>query len=585
LTGGTALLAGCGGNERPEPGPGTGDDATGGGQGETTEFVLPCPAPNPTDAQWNKYYYQPTQTHVEKLITEPLVRGGPYPQDVDTTDLPRYPTELAADFTREGETLTVRLPSDRTWHNGDPLVAEDVLTQYRLEQRLGQSSGNVWEEIAAPDEQTVEFTLVSENINSDVVFPQLLVPLVRVKHDTQYGDFLETLESATTEEERQSASQEVVRTRLEERIGYGPWTVDSVTSSKISLSLYEDHPSAEDITFDRISLEAIPQNNKRNLSLREGHIDALSGTKPPEDIQDQFPDHIERIAYSGLRGDAIWINHGREPLSDRRVRQAIAHLIDRERNAFNAKTAITVPKYLTGLPNQVLAEWVGSDPEGFETYGWNASQTEAASRLLREAGYERVDGTWQSEDGTALSLRITTPGSGSWPLNAQTAVASLQDAGIDAQTRIRDKAGYGEAIQTGDFDMAINIWGGANGRGSHPYNFFSFQFEEQATNNMNYDATAVDIPHPVGEPDGDVQTVNVREKVEALGRASGEAETALIRELAWAYNQSIPRIPLLTNTNLRFISTDEWTLPARSDPTMKDNPVFKLLRAGTVRRR
>jgi peptide/nickel transport system substrate-binding protein len=573
-TGITVGLAGCGQEDPTE------DQSDDGGETRTdgtgAELRIPINASNPNDLQWNKYFAQGSGAG-NFFMYDPFGVAGNYPRGVDASEYPDWHTVLAEEFTTEGRDLTIRLREDHTWHDGDSVLAEDVVLQHRLEKAIGARTGGVWEEIAAPDNRTVEFTLTSAN--TDISLPQLLPNRLRVKRGTAYQDLYEAIESATTDEERQQAKGEVTTTRIDNAVGTGLWNLETTSSSQLTLTRHDGHPMADALNVDRLAMPAVPNNQKRHLGMESGEFDALTFATAPKTVEERFPDHVERIPYVSSAGDTLLFNFD-GVFGDRRVRQAITFVINRWTNTHNAKDFVDTIRYPTGLPNHVMAEWLGEDPEGFYQYGYEETKADRAADLLREAGFSRDDGEWYTPDDERFSFQIISGSGGTWKLNNQTAAATLSNFGIRADARVMEGAAFGERVEQGDFEMAVNAWG-AFGGGWHPYNFFSQEFEDSRNERQHIDPTSAEVPYPIGDPDGDLQEVDVTAKIAALGEAgSSEAANELVTELAWIYNQYLPRIPLMNGVSRVFISRDGWDFPETDSQWMVNNPVPNLMRFG-----
>lgn len=68
---------------------------------------------------------------------------------------------------------------------------------------------------------------------------------------------------------------------------------------------------------------------------------------------------------------------------------------------------------------------------------------------------------------------------------------------------------------------------------------------------------------PVGaaESDGSLKSISPAEKVNSLAVSQGEKATNLIRELAWAYNLTLPRLPIQRRAGQAFFDTKDWQVP------------------------
>jgi ABC-type transport system substrate-binding protein len=349
-------------------------------------FTIPTRLSNPTDMQWNRYFAQSGGRKPVWPTFEQLATTGAPPVDVDAEHA--EPTPILAESIDHGAgTVTLTIRGDRVWTDGDPVTAEDVATQFRLEQHLGQGTGGVWDAITVRDETTLEFDVGDRN--PELAESLLLPTMIETKRDSQYGDWVERFESAADESERDAVREDVVQTRIEETPTYGLWTVESISDSRVVYSIHDDHPRADDVNVDRLEMPAIPKNQKRWQSLQKGLIDGLFGSGMPESVVESQPDHALRLPYAGTAGAGIVFNHGRTPFDDYRVRKAIAYLVNRRTNATNGLDFLEVIQWPTGLPNQEAKTHLGHRIDDYETYGYEASEPEAAARLLREAGFTK----------------------------------------------------------------------------------------------------------------------------------------------------------------------------------------------------
>jgi hypothetical protein len=103
------------------------------------------------------------------------------------------------------------------------------------------------------------------------------------------------------------------------------------------------------------------------------------------------------------------------------------------------------------------------------------SQTDEAATLLEDAGFEKVDGTWE-RDGEALELPIKGPsGFSDWVTGVETIVSDLQDFGIEAESVMLDNSTYwGSDYPDGNFVVGLQGW--ASYDQSYPYFHFDWIF-------------------------------------------------------------------------------------------------------------
>jgi peptide/nickel transport system substrate-binding protein len=75
----------------------------------------------------------------------------------------------------------------------------------------------------------------------------------------------------------------------------------------------------------------------------------------------------------------------------------------------------------------------------------------------------------------------------------------------------------------------------------------------------------LEVPMPVGDPDGDLETINVHERTAELPSLAGDELEETVTTLSWAFNQTLPVIPLVTENGGFVYWTDRWEYPDREE--------------------
>lgn len=74
---------------------------------------------------------------------------------------------------------------------------------------------------------------------------------------------------------------------------------------------------------------------------------------------------------------------------------------------------------------------------------------------------------------------------------------------------------------------------------------------------------------PVGEPDGETQTMNIKQTVQDMEKTDDQDELKeMVQTVAWMYNQRLPQLPLLQGFHQAAVSRDEWQMPDKEDDAM-----------------
>ena len=244
------------------------------------------------------------------------------------------------------------------FHDGKPLNADDVVYTFRtllapdfISRK--KAAFDAVESVEAKGDDTVVFTLTSPQ----PWFPASLAA-VGIVPDGWDGE--------------------------SDPIGTGPFSLLSRNSS--NLLEFEAFPGYFDgaPTINGLVIKVIPDPTTMALELMHGSVDLTVNDVPANAVPLLGAREGLRVATSpGLPYEYLGINHRHPILSDRRVRQAIAHAIDREE---------IIATYLDGLArpavSPLLPQLWGGEPE-FISYDFDPGKS---MRLLDKAGYADPDG-------------------------------------------------------------------------------------------------------------------------------------------------------------------------------------------------
>lgn len=328
-------------------------------------------------------------------------------------------------------TLELKLREDVTYHDGSAFTADDVVKSYSM--LLDPATAVVndrfvkWmNEVEKVDDYTVRLNLAEP-------FPAALEFLSGTRMAipaTEVWDDLPTKPDGTPDFTKMPS------------IGTGPYKLTAFEPGEsLTVTRNEDyfdgpkgHPSIETITF-----RTIPDQETRLAELMVGGIDWI--TDLPADMVDQLgampgvavtagPDM--RIAYIVLDRTG---RNGDTPVADLKVRQAIAHAIDRE----------TIAKEIVGPAAEVVnaacypSQFGCTDDLPHYDY-----DPEKAKALLAEAGYP---------DGITVEM-----GAYRERPHSEAVQGYLRQAGINADLTYLQWSGLRERLKAGDIDMAVRTW-------------------------------------------------------------------------------------------------------------------------------
>jgi len=230
-------------------------------------------------------------------------------------------------------------------------------------------------------------------------------------------------------------------------IGSGPFKLVDYSKAQGSY-LYEAYdeyylgrPAVDRLKFVKISEEMIP------AALKQGTIDA--GQVVPEMVEG-----VQAAGLTAIEGTYNWnakmtMNHKKEPLSDKRFRQALAYAIDRE-----SLVEVTQRGFaMAGSPGIIPPDSPWFNPS-IEMYEYNPTR---AQQLLTELGYELDGGLWK-KNGTALSLSLIA--ASDFKDVGQFIKAALEEIGITVVFQTLEGKTVDAKVTEWDFDLSIYGHGG-----------------------------------------------------------------------------------------------------------------------------
>ena len=188
---------------------------------------------------------------------------------------------------------------------------------------------------------------------------------------------------------------------------------------------------------DEVILKVVPDDTVRYTALRTGDVDwvwALPFEQIPG-IRKNPPAGIDPSVKGGVRWIFVQVNCAKGPTKDLRVRQAIAHAIDKKSIMDGLTWGIASPETQMFAPGSQWYVQGLKDP-------YREPDFARARQLLKEAGYEK---------GLQLTAIVRNE---TFVVNLATlAQANLKKAGIDLQLEVMDFASWESKQNKGQFDV------------------------------------------------------------------------------------------------------------------------------------
>jgi peptide/nickel transport system substrate-binding protein len=414
------LIAGCSSNSDSSSGGSEGEIQTGGKitfgiPGETDGFI-------PQVNRWG-----PGAFSVARAVYDPLAAIDPdgvaQPYLVDRIE-PTPDFKVWRIYLRD---------EDITWHNGEPLTAEDIATNLK-QQQLSPLTANALAPISSVIVQTdnpdpaVDWDI---QVNLDepwATFPSLLTGQIG------YMAYPGTIEVASTNPDP---------------IGTGPFVFDEwIPDDHLTVTRNDSYWRKDDAGdplpyLDEIEFQPIPDPQSRQSALATGDLNVLLTNGPSETVQaeENPPDGVQIIP-DPSEGDEFTVlfntaggPDGSGPTADVDVRRAMALAID--------KQAIVDQLYdgyydTADLPFDKDSKWY-SDP------GWPDPDPDAARAIVDD---------WEAENGD-LVINILTIQNQDYLGLGQVIQQMAEDVGITVNVDTADEAGFANAVVNGDYDALL----------------------------------------------------------------------------------------------------------------------------------
>ncbi len=332
-----------------------------------------------------------------------------------------------------------------TFHNGEPLTAEDVKFTF---DRIITEGGIEYPEPHTSPRKGLTGPLTSVEIVDDYT--------VRLHLS---GPWPPALQMFVHQQILPKDYLEEVGTKgfIEHPIGAGPFKfVEGKLDEMIVMERFEDYyGGADDLSpvgpafLDRVIFKVIPEDSTRVAALQAGEVDIIQGV-PAHIIPILEADpNISVKTVGGTRPFWMEMNPHKPPFNDVRARHALNYAVNVD---------LLIEKVLGGrgvaLPG-ALSPFNNFADATLEPYGYDPDKAKA---LLAESGWTDTDGDGiLDKDGQPFTFIIDTvaPQKG----RAEAVMGQLRDIGINVSVRIWDYAVLKPLLLAGERMAYIGDWG------------------------------------------------------------------------------------------------------------------------------
>lgn len=323
-----------------------------------------------------------------------------------------------------------------TWSDGEPFTAEDVkFTFDLLQQYPALDLDGVWQHLDSVEVDGQQVTMHYKTADvpaTNIVGQTLVVP----QH--LWADVDDPVSYAN-----------------EDPVGTGPYTLGDFGPNQYTLEKNQDYWQAEDVAADEL---VIPASNTQ-LDLVNNDYDWAYA----------YISDVENTWVSANEGNTYWFPPGgtialypnleQAPFDDVNFRRGLSSALDRDAIAQTAEEGYVDAAPQSGLllpGQQDLA-----DPD-LPNDGVVAQDTDAALQAFAEAGYTRQGDQLVDSSGQQATVTITTAnGYTDWLRGVQEVQRQLQAVGIAVNINQPQPAAYNQALNNGDFQLAMGAFGGS----------------------------------------------------------------------------------------------------------------------------
>lgn len=429
-----------------------------------TLILVACAAPvSPGAATTSESTAEPTTTRTRLLVAGPqlaTILDAHQGWDGDRMDVEQIGQalmridpqsgELIPDlaeswaFSEDGKTLTIKLPADAKYSNGDPLDAQALKDAWLRYKEISPFGADLE---ALTDIQVVDDTTIN------AIFANPPAALFAVLGSVYMGPWDVAAAQAVGNEAFAIAP-----------IASGPLTVKEYTPGSELLMARNDQyrtnlPLVQNkgpLHLQEVQMRAIPEEVTLAGELETGAVDvvmnapasAIDRLKANPDIQ------LFEASLPGYTG--LVMNHQRPQFADVRVRQAVAQALDRTA-LVKVLGSVAAPQH--AFLNQAMAAY-SPEMESYaqERYAYNV---EAAKATLAEVGWTDSDNDGIVEkDGAPFTVELLVDANNTaLQLASQVVQTQLKAIGIDAQISQQEPNAMRETMIAGDYDMGFDTIG------------------------------------------------------------------------------------------------------------------------------
>ena len=354
-------------------------------------------------------------------------------------------TPLLADrweFSPDAKTLTFTLKPNVKFQDGEPFTSKDVKFSF---ERFGAKD--------ATNKDRAFFASIESIETPD---PQTVV--LKFKDPSYWALFHLGLSTAVIIDEKSAA------TEAANPVGTGPYKFGSWTKgASVTLDKWDGYRDPGKIAIPHATFRFISDPSAAAAAMLAGDIDAFPRFANLDALAQFKSDPRFQVMVGGTDCKTIvGINNKHKPLDDARVRQAIAHAIDRK---------AVIDGAMNGLGTPIGSHYTALEPGYIDLTGMYPHDPEKAKALLKDAGVT-----------TPLKLSLMLPPVPNYARQGgQIIAAQLAEVGIEADIHNVEWAEWISGVYVNkNYDLSIVCHAEPLDLGIYANPNYYFQYDSQA---------------------------------------------------------------------------------------------------------
>ena len=321
----------------------------------------------------------------------------------------------------DGIRYTFKLKETIQWHDGAPFTAHDV--KFTFDKIIDPTTNTVRRSNFIFDKKPVQFNVIND-YTIEAILPKPFAPfLIRMTMGILPKHLLETQDINTATFNRSP-------------IGTGPYKFSAWESAQFIRLERNTNYHFGPPNIQKIIMKIIPESNTALLALEKGEVDEAG--IPPKDFNRYTGSSlIDMYRYYDLVYTYMGFNLKHPLFSDQRVRQAIAHAINKEAIVRGILKNFGISANIPSSP--VL--WSYPDEKNIPKFTFDPSRSR---ELLKDAGFQLNPSTNLFEkDGQAFSFKIiTNKGNKNREKTAQLIQQMLAEVGIEVKIQLLEWSAF-----------------------------------------------------------------------------------------------------------------------------------------------